>query len=304
MLFRNLVLYRLPAGWSIGASDLEEALAQRPLRPCGSFDMQTRGWIPCDEGGRLVHAQGSQYLVTLGVEQKLLPASVIRQEARERAAALAEAQGHPVGRRQMREIKARVADELRARALARRRATGAWLNLAQGWLAVDAAGASRAEQVVDALRDALGSFAAAPLQAREPAGARMAAWLAEGRAPGHFAIEQDLELKAADGSGATVRYSRHPLDGTEIRAHLGAGKFPTRLGLSWNGRVAFLLQPDLHLRRLQFLDLVRDDQAGGEDPREQLDIDFALMSGELGQLVAELVEALGGAAVAEVRQAA
>ena len=47
MFFRNLVLYRLPAGWSLPVALLEEVLGQHALRPCGSLDMQTRGWMPC-----------------------------------------------------------------------------------------------------------------------------------------------------------------------------------------------------------------------------------------------------------------
>ena len=121
----------------------------------------------------------------------------------------------------------------------------------------------------------------------------MATWLTHGSAPGRFSIDEDLELTAA-GGGATVRYVRHPLDGREIKAHLMAGKAPTRMGLVWNERIAFVLQQDLGIRRLQFLDVYKDDNASGDNANEQFDIDFALMTGELGQLTAELLEVLGG----------
>ena len=45
MWFKNLVIYRLPADWSVAAAELEEKLSQRSLQPCGSFDMQSRGWV-------------------------------------------------------------------------------------------------------------------------------------------------------------------------------------------------------------------------------------------------------------------
>ena len=303
MLFRNLIVFRLPADWSIGALDLEEALAQRPLRPCGGFDMKTHGWVGCGETGRLVYAQGMQYLVALGVDQKLLPAAIINQEAKDRAAHLAGSQGHPVGRRQMRELKARVADELRARALTRRRTTYAWLNLKQHWLVVNSASAGRAEELVETLRDTVGNLSVQPLESRQAPQAGMSAWLAQGDVPGRFTLDQDLELKAVDG-GAAIRYVRHPLDGDEIRNHLSAGKVPTRLGLTWNDRIAFLLHQDLHVKRVQFLDVYKDDNAQGENPQEQFDIDFALMAGEIAQLLEELTAALGGAAQAEVLRAA
>lgn len=304
MLFRNLVLYRLPADFSISAFDLEEALAQRPLRPCGGFEMQTRGWIPCGDTGRLAYPQGQHILFTLGMEQKILPASVIREETRQRAAGLAESQGHPVGRRQMRELKARVTDELRARALVRRRSTLAWFDLGNRRLVVDCASATRAEELLEVLRDTLETLAVQPLECSRTPAEAMAAWLGDGDVPGRFLLGDDLELTAADNSGATVRWAHHPLDAGEVRAHLGAGKVPTRLGLSWNDRIAFVLDKALQVKRIQFLDVQKDDRAQGESAAEQYDIDVALATGELSQLVNELTMALGGMAAAPVREAA
>lgn len=296
MLFRNLIAYRLPRGWSPSAAEIEEALERKTLRPCGSFDLQTRGFVACGHEERLLHTQAAHHLLALGVEQKILPATVINQMAKARAREQAAEQGHPVGRRQMREIKARVADELRPRALVRQRTTQAWLNPEAGWLVVNAGSLSRAEEVVESLRDALGSFAVQPLATHQPAGSSMASWLSRGEVPGRFTIDQDLELKALDGGPATVRYSHHALDGAEIRDHLKAGKMPTRLGLTWNARISFVLHQNLQLKPVRFLDVYDDPNGRGENAEEQFLIDFALMTGELTQLLTELVAALGGVA--------
>jgi recombination associated protein RdgC len=102
-----------------------------------------------------------------------------------------------------------------------------------------------------------------------------------------------------------VRYVRHPLEGKEVQKHISSGKSPTRLGLSWNGRIAFVLNAEMQLKRVQFLDMGKDRAEGaGEAAEEQFDIDFALMTGELEQLLGDLVEALGGEAQAEQRDAA
>lgn len=293
MFFRNLVLYRLPRDWSITAPDLEEALGQKPLQPCRGFDLQTRGWVHCGYEQRYLYTQGAQSLLALGVEQKILPASVVLQEARERAQVLEKEQGHPVGRRQMRELKARVADELRARALSRRRTTLAWLDPDRRLLAVNTAGAKRAEEFVETLRDTLGSLAVLPVSTTSAPASSMALWLTHGDAPGRFSIDQDLELQVADRRGSSIRYVHHPLEGREIRTHLAENKLPVRLGLVWNDRIAFILQQDLQLRRIQFLAVQSDGQANADNPNEQFDLDFALMTGELTQLVDELLAILG-----------
>jgi recombination associated protein RdgC len=295
MWFKNLVIYRLPADWAVSAAQLEEQLAQRTLQPCGTFDMQSRGWVAASSTQRLVHTTNGNHLIALGVEQKLLPGSIIRQVATERAKLLEEQQGYPVGRRQMRELKERVTEELRARALTRRRVTYAWIDPKNGWFIVDAAGAPRAEELVETLRDTLGSLPVQFLETDRSPAAAMAAWLVLGDAPLRFVIDQDLELQAADQTKATVRYVRHPLEGKEIQAHIAGGKYATRLGLTWNDRISFVLTEKLQVKRLEFLNISKDQTENESmSAEDQFDIDFMLMSGELTELLAELSEALGG----------
>lgn len=297
MWFKNLVVYRLGAEWTISAAELEDRCAQRALQPCGAFDMQTRGWVHSSAAKRYVHTTNGQHLIALGVEQKLLPASIIRQVASERAVELEQQQGYPVGRRQMRELKERVTEELRARALTRRTMTRAWIDPANGWFVVDAAGDARAEAVVETLRETLGG--SLPVQfldvERSPQTA-MAAWLMLGDAPLKFTIDQDLELQSVDKTKATIRYARFPLDGKEIRTHLQSGMYATRLGLTWNDRIAFVLTEKLQLKRIEFLGVSKEKPEEGTEisAEEQFDMDFALMSGELSRMLAELAQALGG----------
>ena len=299
MLFKNLVFHRLPAEWSPSATELEGQLAVRTLQPCGPFEMSCRGWVPITGGGRLLHTVNQQHMIALGENQKLLPGSIVRQVAQERAEILAEEQGFPVGRKQMRDLRGRVADELRARALTRRRVTRAWIDPLAGWFAVDAAGIPRAETVVEALGDALGSFAPRVVETERSPQAAMASWLLRGEAPARFSIDDDLELQTADKSKTVIRYTRHPLDGKDIQAHLASGKYPTRLGLTWNDRVSFVLTDKLQVKRLEFLEVAKDVPEGDElDPAEQFDIDFALMAGELAGLLGDLTKVLGNESAA------
>ena len=306
MWFRNLIVYRLPADWNLSASGLEEQLGKRPLQACGPFDMVSKGWVAPSSTGRLVHGVNQQLLIALGVNQKLLPASIIRQEAATRAQEMAESQGFPVGRRQMRELKMRVTEELRSRALTRRRSTRAWIDPTGGWFVVDAGSAGKAEEVVETLRDTLGSFAVQFVETVRTPHTSMAAWLTHGDAPGRFGIEQDLELQSADKSKSSIRYTRHPLDGSEIRTHLSNGKYPTRLGLSWNGRIAFVLTDKMLIKRVEFLEMGKEPAVEGDekDAEEQFDIEFTVMAGELGNLLTDLVQAFGGEQVAQAAAAA
>lgn len=295
MWFKNLVAYRLPEGWSMPVAELEEKLAARSLMPCGAFDMQTRGWVFSSDRERYVHSVSGQHLIALGIDEKILPAAAIKQTTQERAKVLAAEQGYPVGRRQMRELKLRVTEELRGRALTRKRITRAWIDSVNGWLVVDAASDSKAEQLVETLRDTIGSLQVTYIETERSPSTAMTAWLLLGEAPGVFTIDDQLELHAMDKSKPTVRYSHHPLDGREIRAQVERGMFATRLGLTWKDRIAFVLDEKLHVKRVEFLDIEKDMPADEStaSAADQADADLLLMTDALASLLADLVSALG-----------
>ena len=297
MWFKNLTVYRLPADWSCSAANLEEALARRPLQPCSPLEMRSMGWVQPATTDRLLHTLGDHHLIALGVDQKLLPASIVRQEAERRARIQAATQGFPMGRRQMRALKMQVLEELRARALTRRRMTRAWIDPRGGWLVVDSASDRRAEELVETLRDTLGSLAVQKVDTERSPSACMAAWLMQSDDAGTFSIEQDLELQSGEPAKSIVRYRRHPLDGKEVRAYVASGKRPTQLGLTWNGRISFVLTEKLQIKRLEFLEVAPESADEEEiDPAEQFDLDFAVMAGELARLLTELIRELDGKA--------
>jgi recombination associated protein RdgC len=298
MWFKNIFVYRLPAASGITAATLEEALARKPLLPCSGLDKQSLGWVSCRSDDRLIHVAGNQILFALGVEQKLLPAAVVNRFAKERAADAEAQQGYRVGRKQLKDIKQAVADELLPRAFSLRRTTYAWLDLAKGRLVIDAASAAKAEELLEQLGKTVDNFPLQLLHTELSPIAAMTDWLAAENAPAGFTIDRELELRSSDESRATVRYANHALEGKEILAHISAGKRAARLGMTWNDRISFVLNEHLQIKRLEFLDIIKDESSKVADNDDELfELDFTLMTGELSRLLTDLSEALGGEVV-------
>lgn len=295
MWFKNLQIYRLPVGWDLELTALDDQLGRKRFQPCGSQDMETRGWLPPCPDGALVHAVGAQWLICLGVEARLLPSSVVKQVAEERAEEIEAQQGFKPGRKQMKEIREAVTQELLPRAFTRRRKAYAWIDPVNGWLGIDAPSQARAEDLLEALRQSLDNLPLKLLRTERSPASAMADWLAGGEVPGPFTIDQDCELRAVTEDKAAVRYVRHPLEEDEIRHHLEAGKLPTRLALTFDDRLSFVLTEKLEIKRLDFLDIVKDTLEGQDDDAQMLfDASFALMTLELGRLLPEVVAILGG----------
>jgi len=116
-----------------------------------------------------------------------------------------------------------------------------------------------------------------------------------------FTVDRECELKSADEAKAVVRYARHPLDIEEVQAHIAAGKLPTKLALTWDDRVSFMLTEGLQIKKVSFLDTVFE---GTKADDGGFDTDVAIATGELVKLIPDLIEALGGEAESGVASAA
>lgn len=299
MWFKNLNIFRLPVPWAMDLNKLEEQLARNPFARCSGSEQQRSGWVPPRPGGSLVHAMNRQWLIALCTEQRLLPSSVINDEVKERAESLETQQGYAPGRKQLKELRERVAEELLPRAFTRRRTTFVWIDPDNGWLGIDASTIGKADEIIEQLRHCLDEFPLQLVHTKISPTSAMADWLAGGDAPTGFTIDRDCELKSVGEEKAAVRYVRHPLDGDEIageiKAHLAAGKLPTRLALTWDDRLSFVLTEKMEIKRLAFLDLLKEQaDAACEQAEEQFDADFALMTGEFVRFLPGIVAAMGG----------
>ena len=296
MWFRNLQIFRLTSEWAYSTDALSTALQKGLFQGCGATDRVARGWVPPrDEAGELVFSLNRQQLIALGVEQKLLPVSVVRQYAKARLVDIEAAQGYKPGRKQVREVIEQLEIELLPRAFVKRALTYVWIDPVNRWLLVDASSSTRADEVMEQLKLSLGELPVTLIKTQMAPSTAMTQWLATGHAPGSFSIDRDCELRAMVEERAAVRYVRHNLDSDEVRAHIAGGKTATRLALTWNDRVAFVLTEQLQIKRLAFLDLLKEDaERQSENADDLFAADFTLMSGELAQLLAQLVEVLGG----------
>ena len=295
MWFKNLVLYRLPAPWPADPDSVAEKLARFPLQRCGGAERETRGWISPRNDERLLHVVGGQWLLALGQEQKLLPSSVVNQFVKDKALEIEDQQGYKLGRKQLKDLKERVVEELLPRAFVRRHTSWLWIDPANGWLVVDASSPNRADEVLELLRETLDELPVRRLDTETSPGSAMTEWVLSGEAPAGFTVDRDLELRAPDEEKATVRYVRHALEGDEVSAHIAAGKRATRLALTWDERISFVLTDVLQVKRLAFLEVLKEqlDQLV-DGPDAEFDASFALMTGELARLLPDLVSALGG----------
>jgi len=274
-VFKNLIVYRIAPGWQCELTQLEEALARTPFTECGATQERSAGWVPPrgEAHGLLAESVGGQWMLRFMTESKVLPGSVVARKVQEKAERIEQETGRKPGKKEKRELKDEALLDLLPMAFTKQGSMWVWIDQAARCLVLGTGSQARADEVTSLLTEALPGLALALVP---PAG---------------FSIDRECELKAADEEKAVVRYARHPLDIEEVQSHIAAGKLPTRLALTWEGRVSFLLTEGLQLKKIAFLDTVFEGQADGEGG---FDADVAIATGELAQLLPDLLAALGG----------
>ena len=294
-MFKSLVLYRIAKGLALDLQAAEEALGKALFMECGATQERSIGFVPPrgEANGAMVESIGGQWIARFKTEEKVLPGSVLARKVDEKATRIEQETGRKPGKKERRELKDEAKLDLLPMAFTKQGSTWVWMDPQARTLVLDPSSQSRADEIVSGLVELLPGLSVSLLHTQSSPQACMAHWLKEQEPPVGFTVDRECELKSADEEKATVRYGRHPLDIEEVQAHINHGKLPTKLALTWDDRVSFLLTEGLQVRKLQFLDTVFEGRGSDECG---FDADVAIATGELVKLVPDLIEALGGEA--------
>ena len=296
------MLYRLAGAWPASKAQLEEALAREPFAECGATQQKSIGWVPPrgEQHGALVEAVDGQWIARLAIETKAVPGEAVRRKVQEAVDHIEQTSGRKPGKKELRDLRDDALLALLPQAFARRTQVTVWIDSRQRRLLLDAGSQGKADEVIASLVRLAGrDFSIALLQTQQSPQAAMTGWLGAqnpDELPEALAVERECELKGSGDEPAVVKFTRHELATDEVRQHIAEGKLPTRLALSWRGRVGFVLTQALQLKKITFLEGVFDEQPRDVAADERFDADVALATGELAPLITDLVAALGGEA--------
>lgn len=296
-MFKNLTIYRI-SGQVVTLNQLEAALQKAPFVECGATQEKSAGWVPPrgEAHGALVESIGGQWIARLMIETKAVPGDALARKVKEKAERIEQETGRKPGKKETRDLKEEARLDLLPMAFTKRATTWVWIDPQARALVIDTSSQARADEVARSLVEQLpAGFALALLNTKTAPQAAMAHWLNEQEPPEGFTVDRECELKSQDEDKSVVRYANHPLDIQEVLDHINAGLLPTRLALTWDGRVSFTLTQQLQVKGIRFLDSVFESQQADEGG---FDADVAIATGELGKLIPDLVKALDGELVA------
>lgn len=298
MWFKNLIVLRLTEPLALIDNELEQCLQTKHFRSCGRVEQSTIGWTaPLGrQAQQLVHSSNGFMMVCARREEKIVPSSVINEIVTERVARIEGEQGRQVRRKERKSMADEVMLDLLPRAFTHSVRTFAYIDPRGGWLVIDAASPKKVDELIALLRKTLESLPVAPLTPKQRPAVVMTGWLAGESIPGDVTIEDECELRLPEEEGSTVRCKRQALFSPEIQSHLDAGKEVIKLALTWDDRLSFLLDEQLSVKRLKFLDILQEqaDDVDSNDEAGRFDAEFSIMTLELARFLPKLLELFGG----------
>lgn len=297
MWFKNIQFYRLNKGIEING--LEALLEAKAFVPCGKQQPFSSGWCAPMQGlsEQLLHSAQGYHMLCVKKQERVLPSSVVKEVLQERIQKLEQEQGYKAGRNQKTELKELITQELLPKAFTRTQLTYAYLDTRNGWMIIDSASATKADDLVSLLRESIGQLPLVSPAVQQSPRDVMTSWLNESRSvPACMEILDEAELEDAAEEGAIIRCKRQQLFSDEIMGHLNVGKQVKRLLVDWREQVQAVIGDDLVIRRLKFSDTLQDEasDSGQEDAAAAFDADFCLMAGTISEFLPDLLECFGG----------
>lgn len=291
MYFRNLMFFRIPVGFVV--QDLEQGLAECSLKPVGALELSSRGFVsPYGRDSDVLAArQGKAIWLSVGGEDRVLPAAVVNDVLAKKLAEIEQQEGRKPGGKTRKRLKDEIIVDLIPRAFVKPSRTDAIIELELGLVIVDTANRKVGESVIGEIRRALGSFPALPINSEVAPRSILTNWVAGHVMPGGLNLGGECELRDPVDHGGKARFSNFDIESEEIHKHLETGMQATRLGLQFEDRLWLTVGEDLVARKVSFMDGVEPDFSDKESLIEELDARFALMLGEIKALFTVLESA-------------
>lgn len=307
-LFKNLTVYQLNI--QINPADLAERMKSDQYEELKHQSLSV-GWvepIPFASHG-LVHSYQEQHLLKFRRGRKVIPGNVFRDALAERIEDFSREAGYKPGKRMVKELKERALIGLLEKAFTAVSDTYVWINNPKGLLFIASPSRGIVNQILERFsvmyadeNTYLEQTLEQRIIERVPGAAYISRgltnWvLAEQSQNDLFYVNDGAVLLSSYRHGkGDVRFTVRPTDEEKRSVSVGEERLCSSLSLTWADKIVFTLTSDMVFKNIKALDILKNELATDPDldPQYAFDTDFYLETGEITQLLEDLMSELAG----------
>ena len=281
MVFKQATLYQC-SNFPTTSDELAEKLAPFTFVPCLPTLPITQGWVTPiqEEDAPLVHNIPGYWIICMQFEEKVLPATVVRQELNDTIKDIEKSQGRRVRQKEKYALKDEITHTLLPRAFSKLTRVYAYLDIKNNYL------------VIDSLKHAIGSIQLSMPNIKNPMPI-MTQWLAHNSPPPFISIDDKQGvLQHFNQQQSMVRCQHQDWFANSMQSLVKEGYQVKQLALLWREQVSFVLHDDFSFRHIRLndevLEVTKDHHTTADT--QPSDVDYILVLNTLSALFKELLE--------------
>jgi recombination associated protein RdgC len=283
--------YSLEESISKSQEQLNSSLKEKEIKHCGPSDMSTIGWeqlLDGDDTSFVLKASGA-YLMTLVVEEKDIPSSVVNEELKNRSKEIEKREGRKLKKKEKDDLKDNIIAKMKPHAFVKTKRIQGYLDLTNKKLVVNTSSAKVGDLFTSFLRDTIEKLPIAIYGQEIDIAHKLTQYLREEKDPEKFAFGYECNLKSMDAEGAKITAKNQELFTDEIKNHIESGKVITDVELTWQERIRFKVDNTFKIKSIKPLDIVQ--QTISDDLGESVD-EYAMMVANYTVMVEDFNEIL------------
>lgn len=296
MWFKQIQLYELSSPLAYQPEELAAALENFTLIPCLPSLPLSLGWVsPFEkEEAPLVMGADGYMLICLGISEKILPATVVRQKLIEEIKTIESKENRRVGQRQRQALKDEVVQNLLPKAFINTKTLFACIDTRHHWLWLATTSAKQSEQFLLAWQKVLPAIGLVRPELNKVS-STLTHWMQHFSQPKPFTLEKNFVLQDIRQQSRIIRCQQQALSAPGIQSLLKEGCEVRQLALKWHDRIEFVIDDELQLRSVKFSDelISQAKDAVDDSPEIKLATDFTLLTANLTELYQDLLACFG-----------
>ncbi len=290
MWFKNCYIYLLNKETELSAESLTEKLESHRFSEVGRQEVERVGWIsPLSRNlETLVHSANGCHLLCLRKEQKVIPASMLKERLEDRVQAIENNEGRKVYGKEKSALKDDILSLLKPKALTKSSHTFGYFDFRNQLLVVNAGSNGVADTFVQLLIDSLGTLGAVKLIGEENPSQIMNQWLLDSM-PDAWSLTGQYELKDPKDE-RVAKFKDNEANNSLIHELIEDGYWLQKLGINYQDTFKAVIQSDLLIKSIKYSDelVAENDNIDKSEQYAQFDADFVLMTQTLAGFIAEL----------------
>jgi len=271
---------------------LEQEMLHHAFKPCSALVPTSYGFVsPIDNDPEspLVYAHNGYIIFCMKIQEKLLPATVLREQLQEKIFNLEKKLGKRISRDEKQQMKDELQHTLLGQAFSKSSKVYAYIDTRNGRLVINTTTTKKLELFFKLTNQVLSQYNVHPYTLKSPTSI-LTSWLRDQDYPNCFTILDKCSLEQ-NKEKSKINFSHNDLFCDGIKSLLEDGHLVTKLRLNWCGKINFTVQKDLSITNIRFLDEVKDLAKDGlqETAADRFAADFFIMTETLDKFLEDIL---------------